>query len=142
MLYGQTMRLPGEYFDTTSAEISPHEFIQNFRKQMQTLQPTQTAHHDKQQVFTHPALGTCSHVFVRIDAVKRPFIQPYEGPYKVEKRSAKFFKVNINEKHINITIDRLKPAFIISDPQIIETEKPTIFTTRSGRRVTPPVRFS
>lgn len=142
MLYGQTLRLPGEYFNDSPAEVSPHEFISKFREQMKSLRSTQTDHHDKQQTFVHPALSTCSHVFVRIDAVKKPLVQPYEGPYKVEKRSTKFFKINMNNKHLNITIDRLKPAFITSDtPKEISKMRP-ITTTRAGRKVIKPVRFS
>lgn len=140
MLYGQTLRLPGEYFEEHGATDNPHEFITKFRRQMQALKPTKTAHHGQTPVFTQPTIKTCTHVFVRIDAVKRPLVQPYEGPYKVLSRMQKTFIVQIKGKAQTISIDRLKAAFMPTESvRIIDTPQP--ITTRSGRRVIIPERY-
>lgn len=56
-----------------------------------------------------------SHVWLRIDRVRKPLEAPYTGPYKVLKRFDKFFVI---EKTIGsgetVSIDRLKPAFVSS----------------------------
>lgn len=46
------------------------------------------------------------------DIEATPLQQPYEGPYKVIKRNNKHFKINVNGKQKNISIDRLKAAIL------------------------------
>ena len=64
------------------------------------------------------ALDTASHVFLRVDAVRRPLTPPYEGPFPVVHRSAKTFKILRNGKSITVSVDRLKPVTceLPSDP--------------------------
>lgn len=40
---------------------------------------------------------------------------PYNGPYPVISRTDKVFVVRINGKNVTVSIDRLKPAYIITD---------------------------
>ena len=63
----------------------------------------------------HKDLLTTSHVFVRTDAVRKPLEQPYKGPFKVISRSDKFFVLDLNVRKDTVSIDRLKPAFILQD---------------------------
>lgn len=142
MLYGQTLRIPGDFFDQHNSTPSPHEFIQKLRTHMQSIRPTDTAHHGKIQPYSQPELATCTHVFVRIDAVKRPLVQPYEGPFEVVKRTNKVFKIKRDGKIISISKDRLKAAHIPFSPSTQPTtfKQPPALTTRSGRRVTIPAK--
>ena len=57
-------------------------------------------------------LQSATHVFVRHDAHRSPLQRPYDGPFRVLHRSAKFFKVDLGSRTDNISIDRLKAAFI------------------------------
>ena len=57
-----------------------------------------------------PGLHTSSHVFLRVDAVKRPLTPPYEGPYEVLERSEKTFKILKGGKSLTVSVDRLKPV--------------------------------
>jgi hypothetical protein len=54
-------------------------------------------------------------VFLRNDTVKGPLQPQYDGPYKVIERGDKHFQIRINNKNTIVSIDRLKPAFIIPD---------------------------
>ncbi|XP_055947041.1 uncharacterized protein LOC129980685 [Argiope bruennichi] len=48
---------------------------------------------------------------LRIDRVKKPLEPPYEGPFLVLQRTQKFFTLLIKGEHVNISIDRIKPAY-------------------------------
>lgn len=135
MLYGQTLRLPGELFNTTEPSPKPNnesDFVSRFREQMRKLKPTETAHHTNKTPFTFKAIDNCTHVFVRNDRIKPPLTQPFDGPFPVIERNKKFIKVEIRGKTTNITIDRLKPAFMASDDNTHTTE-----TKRDGEIASP-----
>ncbi|GBO31292.1 hypothetical protein AVEN_98526-1, partial [Araneus ventricosus] len=117
LVYGSTLKLPAEFFETPSLNVEPHQFLKNLRNVMDQLKPVSTASHDRQKVFVHPALGTCTHVFVRHDAFKRPLQAPYDGPYCVLRRTDKTFTIEKNGKESTINIDRVKPAFFENSHQ-------------------------
>ena len=56
------------------------------------------------------SLASCSHVFLRVDAVRRPLTPPYEGPFEVLQRGSKTFLINKCGKSYTVSVDRLKPA--------------------------------
>lgn len=148
MVYGTSLRLPNEYFVNSKTTNGETDFITNLKGIMSSIKPTQPSHHGKSSVFVDQHLSTCSHVFVRVDAVRTPLQPTYNGPYKVVERKEKFFKLFINNNNINISIDRLKPAFILcEDSQLVsekidhKTTSPIIRTTRSGRTVKFPDRY-
>ncbi|XP_055542837.1 uncharacterized protein LOC129728424 [Wyeomyia smithii] len=142
--YGTTLRLPGEFFSETTSKAIVPEFVTQLKKQMTSLRPTPTSNHAKPSVFLQKDLSTCSHVFVKIGAVKPPLTQPYQGPFRVLRRKKKVFIVYINGKQSSICVDRLKAAFIEADeqpPKQTDTTEPPAYQTRSGRRVRIPRRY-
>ena len=145
LTYGTQLRIPGEFFFTgDDVSADPASFVNRLQTHMRQLRPTPTSHHDSRRTFVHPELSTCSHVFLRDDAVKRPLQQPYSGPHQVLERNSKTFKIVVNAKPVTVNIDRLKPAFL---PQETERNSPTIAvktsqkTSSRGRRLEQPVRF-
>lgn len=56
---------------------------------MKDLKAQPTTHNRAGPVYVPDALATCSHVFIRNDAVRRPFQKPYNGPYEVISRTRK-----------------------------------------------------
>lgn len=76
MIYGETLKLPGEFFTTNKNITCQTEFVQNLRSNMAKLQPTITAHHDSAKIFVQKELSKCTHVFVRDDTV-RPSLKPH-----------------------------------------------------------------
>nr|XP_012151021.1 PREDICTED: uncharacterized protein K02A2.6-like [Megachile rotundata] len=114
MLYGVPLRLPGEFFVDTQAQ--DNFSLDSFRDYMQQIRPRQTAHHYKRKYFIPKSLHDCTHVFIRIDVVKKPLEQPYEGPYKIVKRvTDTTFLVDIKGNQVVLSTERLKPAFIEKD---------------------------
>ncbi len=82
------------------------------------------------------SLQECTHVFVRVDRVKRALEAPYEGPYEVVRKLRKYFVVRRGDKEISISIDRLKPAFLTP-----KSEKPDETRTVSKRLKKKTVTF-
>ena len=168
MVYGTTLRLPGEFFSTSSATPlpDPSEFINQLKTHFRTLQSTPPRATNRISHIPND-LSTATHVFVRQDAIRKPLQPPYNGPYPVVKRTPKHFTVHINGRNNTISIDRLKPAHLDSTNttdnvlQPEHSQTPTIShtptsqspshshtptthtrTTRSGRRVHFPAYLS
>lgn len=88
---------------------------------MQTLRPSCSTQHGEKHTFIFKDLATASHVFVRHDGSKAILQPPYDGPYRVVKKMDKSFIVDVRGRETNISIDRLKPAYILSEN--LEDEK-------------------
>ncbi|GFU42307.1 vitamin D 25-hydroxylase [Trichonephila clavipes] len=54
-----------------------------------------------------------THVFIRVDRVKKSLESPYEGPFPVAKRYDRYFTVKIKGKNINVSVNRLKLAYLL-----------------------------
>ncbi|GBO07007.1 Retrovirus-related Pol polyprotein from transposon 412 [Araneus ventricosus] len=113
MVYGQPNRLPGEFFEKQKSILYTDTFAKELRKQMELLKPLDTRRHPSKKIFVHKDLYTCTHVFIRINRVRKPLEPPYDGPFSVVRRHDKYFAVTIKGKDINISIDRLKPAYLL-----------------------------
>lgn len=115
LVYGTTLRLPGELFHTsTPTDKQAPELISTLRLQMQRLRSTPGTNHKRQAIYIPQRLMDASHVFVRVDAKRPPLSPSYDGPYVVLDRQEKTFKVQINSRQPWISIDRLKPAFVLT----------------------------
>lgn len=157
LVYGTTLRLPSDIFNIQNDLSSPTEsYVSNIRSIMKSLNPISTSRHCNKSVYIHPTLQTCSHVFLRVDSVKPPFTAPYTGPHPVISRKDKYFVIKIKDKNVTVSIDRLKPAYVLSDstespnikipyqPTEVTQNTPKIVpetTTRSGRHVHFPKRL-
>lgn len=123
MLYGTTLRVPGEFFINADFAADPQVFIEKHRDYMRGLRPTPTAHHVKSRIFIAKDIHTCSHAFIRCDHAKAPLEQLYRGPYKITKRHTDvLFELDVDGTLKNINIDRLKPAYITKTDADIGTE--------------------
>jgi len=97
-------------------------------------------------------LMSCSHVWLRIDRVKKALEAPYRGPYEVLERCPQTFKLKIRDKAEVVSIERLKPAQLPQNKEdklkekekatttedikpVQEAEKTMPTATRSGRKV-------
>ncbi|XP_035217527.1 uncharacterized protein LOC118190857 [Stegodyphus dumicola] len=139
LVYGPPLRLPSEFFQPSSAPVDPASFVQTFREAMKKLSPIPTSCHNKSAPFVHHTLSTCTHVFVRNDAVKPPLTPPYEGPFKVCARNNKHFTVLVRDKETVLSIDRLKPAFFeASNTQVPVTSDPPDSPDPTATPDTPP----
>lgn len=144
MVYGTTLKLPGEFFSNTPVTTDASPFLQSLRQHMRSLKPLPTAHHSSSSIFVCRDLLQSKHVFLRIDRVRKSLEPPYAGPYKVLDKTSKVFTLEIDGKPVKISIDRLKPAHLTSDifpdDNPLPMMRPDVIT-RFGRRSRPVVRF-
>ncbi|VDO79185.1 unnamed protein product [Schistosoma margrebowiei] len=112
LVYGTTLRLSREFFTPRSGhDFAKSDYVQPLSAFMQTLSPVSTRIQHR-QVALHRELSTCSHVFIRVDSVRKPWQQPYEGPFRVIARHEKTFKVDRHGRVEIVSIDRLKTAHV------------------------------
>ncbi|XP_014224455.1 uncharacterized protein LOC106650766 [Trichogramma pretiosum] len=94
MVFGSTLRLPGEFFSSEDEEHDRRVFTSKFRPFMQAIRPISDTDHDP---------------------IKKAQDPPYLGPYKVDNRlSETFYNVLIPNKlgrEESKTITTLTPAF-------------------------------
>ena len=135
MVYGTTLHLPGEFFTSSlsSTLADPLDYVTQLKSHMQQLQPSATRPTHRRSHISD-TLATCTHVFIRRDAVRKPLEPPYDGPYPVIKRTDKHFTINISGRIDTVSLDRLKPAHLDSSADIF-TPSPPKHTTPS-----PPTR--
>lgn len=114
-VYGQPMRLPGDFYDISDRCIGDdHSFLRQLRENIRKFKPVSSESRNSRTLFIHRDLNKCEFVFVRNDAVRKPLVPPYDGPYRVIKRSNKVFSIQLPNRVSNISIDRLKPAFVLN----------------------------
>ncbi|GFX07235.1 hypothetical protein TNCV_2972121 [Trichonephila clavipes] len=144
LVFGTTIRLPGEMFDSSKPDDDVVNFVSKLRSHMQSRHPKPPKHHDKRPVFIHPGLLEATHVFLRRNMLCRPLQQPYDGPFKVLQRKDKVFFLDINGKR-NETPATVEPNATAPTPATVEHDPtastPTQPSTRSGRKVHLPTRY-
>ena len=136
LVYGTSLRLPGDMFEaaTSNPQTLPpltNQFVEQLKARMQCLKYPAARHHNKPYVHMPNNLQQSEFVFVRVDLIRKPLQPPYEGPFKVLERHDKFFTLLIKGRAANVSVDRLKPAYV---------ERMTDFTpcTSTNRTANPP----
>ena len=171
LVYGTTLRLPGEFFvePTVDCTADPASYAVRLKSAMHKLRAVPVRKQPRRAVHISDDLSSCTHVFIRHDAVRKPLQHPYNGPFKVLKRADKQFTVDVKGRREVVSLDRLKPAHleapVISAPEPpppsppppppspsspipsttplpSQQDTPAVRVSRSGRRVHWPQRFS
>ncbi|CAK9804160.1 Retrovirus-related Pol polyprotein from transposon 412 [Anthophora plagiata] len=157
LVYGETLRLPGEFLAPRSRdpEPLPRDFVGRLREHFATIAPTPGSNHSSSRTFVFKDLAIAEYVFLRNDTVRGILQPPYDGPYRVLDREARTFSLDIRGKPTTVTVDRLKPAYLLAGssppttlsgepalpPPILISPNADTRVTRSGRRVRFPDRL-
>ena len=119
MVYGESIRIPAGFFpcnDEKKWQDSKEytKLLQEHMAKAAFLEPQWHGNDIKSQSLKD--LQSCSHVFVlQIAKVKSALQPPYVGPFEVIDRKDKVFTIKLNDGSLDtVSIDRLKPAYIIS----------------------------
>jgi len=119
LVYGEPIRLPGDFLLESQKDCYQSEFINKLRELFSKLRPVPASNHSLDKSFKFKELDSCSHVFVRANFTKS-LQHPYDGPYPVITRKTNYFTVKINNREVNISIERLKPCYITQNETISE----------------------
>ena len=143
LVYVATLRLPGEFFPGPSPPVQTSEFVTQLQTSLRDMTPFPADFHgDNKQASVPKSLFSCPAVFVRVDAVKKPLVQPYVGPYEVLKRGEKTFVLLKLGKPWTVSVDRLKPFFspVMSAPQKCSSSSDSslLATPPAAPAVVPP----
>ena len=137
MVFGETIAVPGEFFPISPSDddTDAAAHLTDLRRTVGKYRPvTRTYNSDRPQRIPK-SLQTCTHVFLRNDAHRQPLTRPYRGPYAIQERTKKAYRLTINGRSDWVSIDRLKLAFLE------DNEPAPLTTTRSGRASRPPNRL-
>ena len=127
MIYGTTLRLPGEF--TEKYTIDAHTNLDNYSDK---LRVAMSRLHQK-NIFQYKEIDTCTHVFL-------PLTAPYDGPYKVIVRSGRGLKILIKGKVETVSLDRVKPAHFECEPATGTITQRTTPSKRTSSKTTGMVR--
>ena len=121
-VYGDGLTVPADFF-RQSKDLPPP----GLQDALQRFIPCQQTYNPSRKSYLPADLKSASHVFIRVDAAKPPLTPPYTGPYKVLQRKEKSYKLQIRNSTDWISIDHLKPAYLLQDDQ------PDVTFSRAGR---------
>ncbi|XP_018371359.1 PREDICTED: uncharacterized protein LOC108766518 [Trachymyrmex cornetzi] len=122
MLYGSSLRIPGEFFLEEDLPANPEIFLEKHRIAMRNIKSRPTSHHCNKTPFYHKNLFDCTHVWVRDDSVRKGLQPPYSGPFRIIKRINDYlFTIDFAGRSVNISTERLKPAFLPKEPDSVST---------------------
>ena len=116
LVFGSSLRLPADLVDPSppsAVAASPSAFVDDLRGILRQCTPMPFNYHGNVSSRVPASLASCSHVFIRVDAVRRPLTPPYEGPFEVLQRGTKTFIVKKSGKPYTVSVDRLKPALTL-----------------------------
>ncbi|KFD71773.1 hypothetical protein M514_01674 [Trichuris suis] len=118
LVYGSTLRLPGEFFERTAAvtDTDPSGYADLLKTSMQRLRPV-APRSSLRSPFVSKALSDCTHVFLQSPSRPHGLNPSYSGPHAVLGRTTKTITININGQETAVAIDRTKPAFMENDSQ-------------------------
>lgn len=125
LVYGENLRVLGEFLvpQPSNKILDPTNVVDQLRLGLRNVQATPTRKSNIKQ-FVPKQLSESDFVFIRVEGIRSSLQSPYQGPFKVITRHEKFFDIDINGKSKNISIDRLKPAFISQDSSILTRSSP------------------
>jgi hypothetical protein len=89
LVYGETLRFPGEVLVPAAPMVDASSLIQQFRRHMDQLRPTLAAR-----------LRDSTHVFLRQDATRHALEPPYSGPHKVISDTDKTHKIVVRGRQV------------------------------------------
>ena len=93
LVYGTTLRLPGDFFAPPIAEDACL-FVSRLRSTMHHQQFIPTKWHGNRGIYLSPDIHSSTHIYVCHDGHKPPLTRPYEGPFRVVRHLEKHFTLD------------------------------------------------
>jgi hypothetical protein len=113
LVYGETLRIPGELLTPSINPVHPALLITELRQHMARLRPVPAARHVSPATFVHKDLEKCTHVFPRQDASPRTLEPPNSGSYQVLSLRNKTLQLLVRGKPVTVSTDRVKKNYTV-----------------------------
>lgn len=123
LVFGQPLRVPGEFLPGATAPGSVPAHRPVFRDAASAFAPV-PAHHCLPRSYVPKDLMMAKYVFIRHDAHRSPLQPPYDGPFRVLEAGSKSFVVDMGGRRVRVTADRLKPAHVVPEEQVELAQPP------------------
>ncbi|XP_010783119.1 uncharacterized protein, partial [Notothenia coriiceps] len=138
LVYGQTLRVPGEFIPTATVPWSAAGQRSSLLETAGTFAPVPTSQHSNPAFRVSPGLRSTDFVFIRHDAHCGPLRPSYDGPFRVIRHGDKSLVVDIGGRPETVSVDRIKPTHVdVSGP--LELALPPRRGRRPMARPPPPV---
>lgn len=112
---GGQLLCPKVLIDHSSSTSSSHQFIQELCKRMREVDFASLSFgrvHGNPKEYLPPDLFKATHVWLRVDRVRKPLEAPYSGPYLVVEQNKKTFTIKMPSGEFQVvSIHRVKPAY-------------------------------
>ena len=112
LVYGQPLRVPGEFLPDATAPWSAAFHRAASRDIADAFIPVPTSRHGLPRSYVPRDLPSAKYVFIRHDGHRTPLRPPYDGPFRVLEGGPKNFVVDMGGRPERVAIDRLKPAHV------------------------------
>ncbi|GFX78965.1 retrovirus-related Pol polyprotein from transposon 412 [Trichonephila clavipes] len=134
MIYEQTIRLPGEFFEKPKNVLDIDTFAEELQKQMDQLQPLKTRRQPSQKHFVHKDLPNRKGINISVDRLKPVYLLSTDGDNPDHFKQLEH-EPTLSDKKLFVQrkIEKQPPDLLKKDVQKT--------TTRSGKHVTFPARY-
>ena len=115
-------------FGTTSAaQADTASFTRSLRQLFCSLRPVPASRQVMQHPFFFRKLRICTHVFKRVDSIRKPLELPYTSPHRMIRCNYdRTYVIEVNGTEKIVTADQLKPAFL----EDVEPDPPSLAATQ------------
>ena len=110
MLYGRNLRLPNQFYPTSTPwRDYPRAAMLRHQQNVASYQYVPTRFPTNQKVHMNRRFLTCSHVMSSNEHKRTSLDAPWTGPWKVLRRGTKTYTTDWKGKAYTVSIDRLQP---------------------------------
>ncbi|CAB0037095.1 unnamed protein product [Trichogramma brassicae] len=125
MIYGTMLRNSGDFCVPRAPIIEKSTFVRKLRQLFRDIKPVPASRHLSKKPFVHKDLPSCTHVFKRIDRIRKPLEPPYCGPHRIINRiDERTYNIEIDGEDKVISTDQLKPAYLEHQDAAVPAEQP------------------
>lgn len=137
LLYGEQLNIPGSFIEPPEFTEPNSDYLSSLFSLVKSLKVNDRSYENK-YFYVPRDLINCKYVYLRNELLKSSLDSRYLGPYKVISRDSKTIKLDIDSNPTNVSLDRVKPAFILNENENIQSVKrlETSICTKRRKRVT------
>ncbi|CAI5671405.1 unnamed protein product [Oreochromis niloticus] len=123
LVLDQPLRVPGEFLPESPPPCFAPSVL-SLRPPRDSFSLPGPVHHCLPDTFVPRSLDSSQFVFVRHDAHRPPLRPLYDGPFRVIQPGRKHFLLDFGGRQETVSIDRLKPAHVLQDDQLVPAQAP------------------